>query len=532
MRTKILIIIILLFAAFLRLTNLKSAPVSLFSDEVDAGYQATLLNKCQSDYFGNKYPFHLHSFADYRTPFYIYSIAFIQNFTQDKELAVRIPAAIFGILVCLAIYLLSLKITKSTTISLVSLFLASISPWLISYSRVGFEVTGMLFCLILGIYFLLKDKYYLSILLMAFSAYFYSTAKLFIVLLAISMIIINFNKYKKIKLKQIILILLFTLIIGLPYIKDTVQGKSGFRFSYINIFSDPTNSTEIDYKRFEDALITNPNQIGVKTSLESKIFHNKITQISNKFISNYLSSFSTEFLFLKGDSNLRHGTGLGYLFPFELFLLIMGIFALRKNKHFSFLLSYLLLSPVSYALTRDSASAHGTRLIIMAPILIIFISAGIVEISKRYKKAIFILIILYAFFFGNYIHNYYRHYPLQSAKQWHFGIKEALGESKKLENNYQKIIYSNRYESFLPFFLFYRNYLPNTCNPSLHIKDNVLDDKYFFGPIDYDNIDNSLIVMPLSEYKVNTDKLTQFTIVFTSTKKYTEQEQFLILKPL
>jgi len=524
---KYLIVVILIFATFLRLYQLKSYPVSLFADEVDAGYQASVLNKCSSDYFGNKYPFHLHSFADYRAPFYIYSVAIIQKFVPDKELSTRLPAAIFGILTCWALYLLVKKISTSEITAQIALFLSAVSPWLIHYSRSAFEVTGMLFFLILGIYYLLEDKYYQSILFLAFSAYFYSTAKLFVVLIVISAIILNFAKYKKIKLKKIALIALFTLIIGFPYLKDTFQGKAGFRFSYINIFSDPTISTQIDYQRFTDASVASPGQIGVKTSFESKIFHNKITAITNKFIENYLSSFGTDFLFVKGDNNLRHQPGSSYLYPFELFLIIGGLILFRKNKYYNFIVTLLLLAPISFALTRDSFGPHGTRLILLIPFFIIFIATAINALNKKIK---IILFFVYLFFVSNFLHNYFVHYPQNSARIWHYGIKEALELSYPLENKYQQISYSNKYEPVLPFFLFYRNYIPQDCDPASHIKDSVLDNKYYFGAIDF-NKPNGLLVLPLSEYKENQVKLSNYSVYKTTAKNYTEQEQFVILEP-
>lgn len=529
---KYLIISILVLAAFLRLFQLKTYPVSLFSDEVDAGYQAQVYNKCFTDYFGNKFPFHFHSFADYRTPFYIFSIALVQRFTSDFELSVRLPAAIFGLLTCFALYLLVLEITKSKKTALIALLVSSISPWLIHYSRAGFEVTGMLFCLILGIYFFLKDKWFRSILFLAFSAYFYSTAKLFIILLALATFFLFPKKFKSLNLKKILLLLVFTLIIGFPYIKDTLSGKAGFRFSYINIFTDSSLPKNVDYQRYEDSLSSNPNQVGVKTSLNSKIIHNKITQISSKFINNYISSFNTNFLFLEGDTNLRHGPrGIGLLFPFELFLIISGIIVLSKNKYFPFLITYLLLSPISFALTNDSTGPHATRLILMLPVLIIFISASIDYLSSKSKIYSLAIIALYIWFFINALHYYLFHYPQISARSWHYGIKQALEISQPLESQYPKMFFSNKYELSLPFFLFYRQYLPLDCNPASHIKYDIIDNKYFLGALDYNQIKGNLVIMPLSEYKENKDILQNFTIKKTTDKKFIEQEQFVVLKP-
>src|SRR3989344_5610124 len=72
-KSKILLAIILVAAAFLRLWKLAEVPVSLFGDELDVGYHAYSILKTGRDYSGNFMPLHFHSLAEWRTPFYLYS---------------------------------------------------------------------------------------------------------------------------------------------------------------------------------------------------------------------------------------------------------------------------------------------------------------------------------------------------------------------------------------------------------------------------------------------------------------------------
>ena len=59
----------------------------------------------------------------------------------------------------------------------------------------------------------------------------------------------------------------------------------------------------------------------------TKFIHNKAGVVASKFIRNYLSSFSTDFLFVRGDANLRQGFGgqKGYLYYIDLLFLVLGI---------------------------------------------------------------------------------------------------------------------------------------------------------------------------------------------------------------
>jgi len=142
---KITIFLILILALFLRRYHLETLPPSLFSDEADAGYQALIFNQNQTDYYGNKFPTHFHSFADWRTSLYIYSVSFFQKLSSNPELAVRLPSVFFSVA---SVYLFYL-ITNSPLAAL----LLAISPWSIHYGRSGFEVSGMLAAFLAGLYF-------------------------------------------------------------------------------------------------------------------------------------------------------------------------------------------------------------------------------------------------------------------------------------------------------------------------------------------------------------------------------------------
>ncbi len=64
--------LILVLALFLRIWQLDRVPPSLFGDELDVGYQAYSILKTGRDYMGNFLPIDIQSFAEYRTPLFIY----------------------------------------------------------------------------------------------------------------------------------------------------------------------------------------------------------------------------------------------------------------------------------------------------------------------------------------------------------------------------------------------------------------------------------------------------------------------------
>ncbi len=527
----ITLILITFLAAILRLYQLSQNPPSLYSDEADIAFQASFFNQCRTDYFGNKFPIHFHSFADYQPSFYIYLVSLSQTIFGVNEFSTRFPAAIFGIFTIPLIYFLSQKLFKSTHLSLITAFILAINPWHIHYSRAAFAVTLMLFFLLLSLFFFykyLESKNFRHLLLFALSSvltlYTYSTSKLYLIFFLLTLGIIYFKEILQLGFKKLFLIFLISLLLCLPLILDTINGHSGYRFSYINIFSDPTIPTQVDFHRFTDAIVAHGQQIGLQTSFLSKLAHNKLNSVLSSFSHNYLQAFSTDFLFLKSDLNLRHGfSTFGYFYPIELLFSIIGLiyfFIKVSDKKLKVLLSVLFLfSPVPSALTNDSATPHGTRLILMLPFFAFLISFGIYYAFHNLNHFLqllfkFFLPLIYLVSIFSFVHHYFVHYPQISASQWHLGLKESIQASQTLESKFSSIYFSNSYEPFTPFFLLYHRDIFTSCTPptQLQVSQNSaffsgysLNSKYYIGHLEWPNIDNSLLfnslfVLPTSEF--------------------------------
>jgi len=99
------LLLVLLLGASLRLYGLLQNPISLFSDEVDMGYQVRSFLSTGRDYQGNWLPLQFHSFSDVRTALPIYATALVSLIPNlSLDLAVRLTPAIFAILGLLAIF--------------------------------------------------------------------------------------------------------------------------------------------------------------------------------------------------------------------------------------------------------------------------------------------------------------------------------------------------------------------------------------------------------------------------------------------
>jgi len=503
-KPKFLLAIIILIASLLRLYKLTVNPVSLFGDELDLGYQAYSILKTGQDYYGNFIPIHFHSLAEWRTPLYLYSAVPTVAIWGISPLGVRIPAAIFGILGVLAIYLLAKELTKNETVALISAGVLTISPWHLQYSRAGFEATQMIFFLLLGLWLFFKclntknGKYlWLSVTCLVLTPWVYSTAKLFTPLLLIFLFLVYRKEILVFKKRNLIWSVVAGLIVGIPIAYSTFFGGGAQRFSYLSVFTDPVTESTVGEARLQDARMRGTLIAGTTPEFLDRVFHNKFTFWGTTIIRNYLQPFSTEFLFIQGDPDLRQSIGTGEFYKVDAVILFIGALLFftkcKEGKTKALILFWIIAGILPAAITRDGGN-HATRLILILPPLIFLISYGLVEIyrllSPKYKL-IFVAsyLFLLALGFAGYEHTYWVHYPYNSERWWHAGFEESFDYIKSVDSQYDRIFISMQGEPAYIFFAGWYEYPPVKWHQGFPFKSTYVDgfgrisyiDKYYFG---------------------------------------------------
>jgi len=454
----LILVLIIGVAAFLRLFQLGKIPFELFGDEVDMGYQAYSILQTGKSYTGQFLPLYFHSFSEFRTPVFIYTlIPFIKIFGLN-EIGVRFSAAFFGILDVLLTYLLIRKL-KDKKLAVIAALVIAIVPWHIQFSRIGYEATLLQALFLSGtIFFLagLKNKKFLvvSVILFALTPYTYSTANIFSPLLVASLVFIFRKELFSVNLRWLIFPLLIAFIILLPLGRDIIGGQATGRFSAISILSDQKIVDSVTTKRIDGNF--------------ERLFHNKPLAFGDVFIANYLTTFSPQFLFLSGDPNPRHSVGeMGELYLVFLPFLLVGIFyAIRqKGKGNLLFLFWLVLSPIPSALTQEGGS-HAVRLFLMLPPLVYFTSFGIYQVLELRNKLLrnflftaFLLVLITNIAF--YLHQYYVHYPQEAWRYWQYGYKEPAQYVAQNQQNYKEILINNKKDPSLSKFLFWAKVDPN-----------------------------------------------------------------------
>lgn len=424
------LLLILSLALVVRLYRLDSP--TLFGDEIDVGNQAYSILTTAKDYRGNRLPVYLQSFSESRAPLFIYSAIPTVAIFGRTEIGVRLPAVIFGLLSIYFFYLLTYRITQSSSFALSAAFLLSITPWHFHYSRAAFEVTLLLSLLLVAIYFFISRKFFLSLLLFSLSLYTYNTANIFVPLILIYLCLAYRPKFN-----QLFCPMLFSGLVILPLLFNILFGSASNRFSLISVFNDPKITAEI---------ISQRTSFSATSANIERLFHNKLIAYPQALVHNYLQAFSSQFLFISGDPNPRHQTPLfSPLLLLSAPLLLLGF--LNFFKKYPLFTFWLFIAPVASSLTQGGGT-HATRLFILLPPLVFFAASQL--------KKFYIPLLLINFIF--YFHQYFVHFPKDNFDSWNYGQKFLYSTSVPANNHI--FVSNSNYDSLNPF-IFYQQIDPH-----------------------------------------------------------------------
>lgn len=465
------LLLVSIFLGFvLRFWGLGNNPPSLTPDEAALGYNSYSILKTGRDEYGNILPIIFKSFGDYKPGLYVYATIPFVAVLGLNELSVRMVSAIVGVLVIYLIFLLVKKtFPQNNNLAILTSFIAATNPWLIYFSRGAWEANLSLFLTLVGVYFFLKSFEKKSLLIWSFIAFALTTisyqgAKLSTLIVLISLVFVYWKVFKSSFIGIDKRILLKSSVVGLviimPVILSFFRGQTS-RLEVFSIFS---------YPRSEISLGTFLNQTGEQlNSFTYLIFHSETLNFARAIVGRWFNVFSGGFLFFIGDwENPVHTAPYqGVLLLIDILLLPLGVlFMLRYKleKIKLFWLLWLLLAPLSAALTRDSVSA--VRSLNTAVPLVIIISFGLYKIAQvlfmRFSKTFVIIIFSLLYFISliYFIDATFVHLPKHNSKAWKYGYKEAFEEIKSIENKYNLIVFEQSFNQPHIYYLFYNSYDP------------------------------------------------------------------------
>ncbi len=387
-KSNIVLVLICLLFLVTRIYRVDSIPESVYWDEASIGYNAYSILLTGKDEWGEFLPLHFRAFGEFKLPVYIYSVVISEFFFGLTNFAIRLPAIIFGLLSVIGIYFVTLRLTNNRTLSLLSSFTFSITPWFFIFSRTGYEATAGLAFFIWSLYFLiLSFQNYklliLSTMLFIVSMYSYNSFRILSPLILGPFLIYFLLKKKFV---HVLIPIIFILLSILPIYKLYSKDSGLARF----------------------------NTVG-----------------SNNYISNFLKNFSPTYLFLEGDINPRSQVPKhGQVYYLDSLFIILGVLYILKTKNLKlyFILMFLLLAPIPASITKENP--HALRAILTSPILSVISAMGIYFVSKNNRLILVFISVLYLLFFGNYFYRFINEYNNISSSAWQLEYKEIFKNQK------------------------------------------------------------------------------------------------------
>lgn len=507
-RDTLVMLIIIAFAAFLRLWRLDQYPTGLNADEAALGYNAYSLIETGRDEFGHSWPIHFVSFGDYKPALYGYLLLPFIRVLGLNVWAVRLPSALLGIAAVWFIYLTVRQLfmgPEGKKIGLLSAFFLSISPWHLHFSRGGWETNVATFFILAGMYFFLRGLeksrlLFLSLLFFLLSLYTYHSARIIAPLLGGGLISIYRGKPFFKRNIKLLLILGFLAIIFLTPLVLSFFGPAGVsRFSGVGLFADTGPLWRVNELRGDHQMTT---------AFPVRVFHNKILAYGTNFLFNWAKHYHGEFLFLSGDIVERNRVPeTGQMYLFDALFLAAGLYFLfsRRPRGWSVIIFWLAIGPLASAMTFQSPNA--IRALNMVIPLVVVSAAGayylfsliIRNFSFKWFLGIAFLAVLVIFWnVSRYLHQYYIHYHQTYPAAWEDGFASLVSFVKDHEGGYREIYITDAFDQPYILFLFYLQYPPAEFQREgkLSTRDKFgfstvrSFDKYHFQPIVWEEMEN------------------------------------------
>jgi len=453
----VVFILSLILTAVIRLYSLSNIPPALNWDEVSLGYNAFSILETGKDEWGNTLPLSFKGYGDYKLPGYVYlDVPFIAIFGLN-EWGVRLPSAILGIGF---IILISLILKELTNIHVRSwaIFLGAISPWTIIISRIALEAHLALFLTTLGFYLFLiglkKQSFLLySGLCFGLTIFSYNSSRIITPLLIVALGLFFWKELKQFKKTLFLSLIIFLVFLAVALPKALLQDSSA-RYRWTAIL--------------DEGAINRINELRGSSALPpylASVSYNKITYVVPEIFKNYISHFDPRFLFLNGGSNYQFSVpGSGMFYPIFALFFIYGFWVIyeERKKWQLLMITWLLISVIPAAITRDSP--HALRSLMMIFPVIVISAIGLdkfVELFKEKKvfikiPLIFVLLVNLYFFWSNYSNEYVKNY----SWSWQYGYKEAADYIKENGGQYDKIYFTKKYGEPHEFLLFHMGYDP------------------------------------------------------------------------
>lgn len=476
----------------------KSEIPCVNADDVSFGYNAYSIATTGKDEYGTTFPIRFKAFGENKLPALAYLTAPITKVLGTTDLAIRLPLHFVGVLFPLLMFMFSFRLFKNKNIALLTAFLTSVSSWIQIITRHANEAP-------LGTFFIVCA-------LLAFLKYFDSKKFSFFIIFSVfnglSLFTNHFGKliqpfflswiliytfFQKSNIRRNWKKIFFIFLLPILFFVFTEYKNPSNRIGNLVFYQNEGFKQNIQQKRTES---NNP------------IFYNVATEAVLVVAKNYFTYLSPYYLSFVGDENPRFWYAeMGPITPVEYLFLLIGLYFLFRHDHRYkyFLLTLLLLSPLSAALTWAELSMTRNFLSIV-PILLItaygFFSF-IKSIPNNASRLITIIVVTAIFIFfrvgtWDFYFNHYAKRPLV-IRGSECGYSELADYIKQNYNKFDRFYITKEHGQPYIHLLYQLQFSPEKYQSQATLSE---PDKYGFGQVE--RFDKFIFHIPneLNEKKV------------------------------
>lgn len=518
----LLFALILFVAVILRFYDLGKVPVSLYWDETAILLDAKTVATNGMDMHGNSwFQAMFPSYGDYKLPIYIWLASVSVKLVGVSEFALRLPSALAGVGTVLLsgaiVHQLMHLFKRGTSLekipnqwgTLLGCLIMALTPWSIMFSRTGFEGHVAQFLTGLSILLLLHSKnrkwlLLLSVLFGSLATYTYFSVRfVWPVVFLVGFLLLELTDFKIKKIQKmikpllikvgILLASLFLYMVTLQpmFNSPLYEASNQFRLSTTSVLNAYDYPVEANILR---------EQAG-NTLIDRIIFHRHWLML-RELAKNYADNLDLSYIFLTGDPNLRHGTGVhGLLLLPTLPLLIWGIYLLGKEKPsiLIFLGIWWIVGLLPASVPEDTP--HALRSLNALLPLVTLVSFGALDFAKtldvklKEKKnlvkfgqiaALIALPLLFLISSLTFTYHYFKIYPYQSAYDWQDGYKQLATTIMEAKDGVETVWVDPFEDRFYLWLLTYGDYDATTIQQLVKNNYKVTEvENIKFAPFDW-----------------------------------------------
>jgi 4-amino-4-deoxy-L-arabinose transferase-like glycosyltransferase len=419
---RVLVLLVLIAAtAAPRLWHLADNPPALNADELGNVAPFLSIARTGRDLDGRLFPLTYHRITR-RPPLYGALAAPLVLTVGREALAVRLPAVALGLLGVVLLWPLGERLLQHTWAGAAAAFVMALSPWHLQYSRIGWEPATIIPLLVLGLLLWLRasDRRSQSAAALAGAA--------------LALTVYGYKVFEVLAPVWLIVLL------------ACLRSRLGWRASAAAVAA-----FGLVYLPFIWTSIADPQMHGWARSVF--VFSDGVSVSSiGLAVRTYLVHFSPHFLFVAGDSNLRHHVpGAGELFWWTAPFLVLGAVAFvarRDLRDRVVLVAWLAIYPAGAALTTDQP-VHASRTLLGLPALCLIAGLGIVTAAEwiRRRPSRFLLGVLAGSVLAvavvaegaRFAVNQYIEYPRLAWGWWDYGHAQVFRTLRERRQDYRRV---------------------------------------------------------------------------------------------